>query len=236
MKFCNPFHHKAPNPHVEQTITQWLKKSDTGQYYEVPFISLDRLYHLAKLMKNEVTLLYQKQTSSLQLSEKIRLSAMNLNGSYQFANEQINMLSDFQKDNTRQLIKLNSGLWVSMTMDCYRTIWETKLTAFDAQTKRKSIGSLLLGDIKKLKDQEHYTNHYIHDGMKYFLFDHVLHELLRENLADFCLEYGAYHDFATFTFCDYVLSVFNDSTYDWLEKVIGRASEASDTSLLWSKK
>lgn len=92
-----------------------------GELYEVPLISLDRLNDLAKVKENEVSLLYHKQTTSLQLSEKV------------------NILSEFQEENVNEFVKLNHKLWVSMTMDCHRNIWMSKLTAFQAKTKRISI-------------------------------------------------------------------------------------------------
>ena len=127
VNICIPSANEVVEPIHKQSselglIVQWSKNNhQMVEFYQVPLISLDRLYHLAKVKENEVSLLYHKQITSLQLSDEVKI------------------LSEFQEENAKSLIKLNRGLWVSMTMDCYRNIWMRKLTAFQAKMKRMSI-------------------------------------------------------------------------------------------------
>ena len=147
--FCIPFEHeeeaeKAPMDDrraAQSIILQWSKSRSINdvEYYDVPFTSLDRFIHLAKVMEKEFTLLHYNQANSSHLSEKIRLGVMNMNLSYAFASEQIDLLSDFQEDNAEELAKINRGVWFSTAMDCYRFKWMGQLAAARARFQRKRL-------------------------------------------------------------------------------------------------
>ena len=104
------------------SIVQWSSNNHQEvELYQVPLMSLDRLNQLAKVKENEVSILFEKQLMSKQFSDEVE------------------MISEFQEENAKSLIKLHGGLWVSMTMDCYRNMWMRKLHAFQAKMKRMSI-------------------------------------------------------------------------------------------------
>ena len=104
------------------SIVQWSSNNHQEvALYQVPLMSLDRLNQLAKVKENEVSILFEKQIMSKQFSDEVE------------------MISEFQEENAKSLIKLHGGLWVSMTMDCYRNMWMRKLHAFQAKMKRMSI-------------------------------------------------------------------------------------------------
>ena len=166
---CIPFKHEETEKaamndsgKVQGTILSWLKaksiKNDV-EYYDVPFTSLDRFLHLAKVMEKEFTLFHYNQANSSQLSEKIRLGVLNMNLSYSYASEEINLLSDFQQDNAAQFAKIYQGVWFSTAMDCYRFKWrselskqERKFMALHANHKRR----ILVGNVKRMYDFDNY--------------------------------------------------------------------------------
>ena len=132
-----------------RTILQWLKSRSNSdvEYYDVPFTSLDRFIHLAKVMEQEFTLMHYNQKNSSHLSEKIRLGVLNMNLSYSYAAEETNLLSDFQEENAEQLVKINRGVWLSTVVECYRFKWMSDMIfthmVEKARHQRKLVGGKL---------------------------------------------------------------------------------------------
>ena len=100
-------------------ILHWTKRKTP--IHNVPIVSLSTLSHFAGLMEREIILLYHKQITSLELSEKLHLLQIELNGTNWIENQHIDVLMD------------------TMGVDCFRKLWFSKLFEGKIKIKQNSL-------------------------------------------------------------------------------------------------
>ena len=86
-------------------------------------------------MEREVFILYQKEISSIELSEKLHLMLVGLNGTYVVEQKLMEWVTRMHVKNNIEFLRMNRRLWLSMSMDCYRHLWMHQLRASQAHTK-----------------------------------------------------------------------------------------------------